>query len=117
MPRLTDRSEMRAVLLVLMVMLAGCDSWVRRYELTEGKDGAYLVDIRTGRVWVNRNNQQRGDKFYPVEILKDSSVMAPLNKLGKLDQDFNNKGSGFNFKNQYSYKPNTWSDFFEGLGQ
>ena len=118
MPRLTERREMRTTILFLMVLLAGCDDYgARRYELTEGKDGAYLVDIRTGRVWV-KNSDPTGGAFYPVKILRDSSEQAPLNQLASNDREFKHMyKDGYRTSNQYSYKPNTWSDLFQGLGK
>jgi len=101
---------MRAAIIIVMVLLAGCDfNFERRYELTEGKDDVYLLDTKTGRVWVRTE-----ETFHPVAILKDSSGMTRLNMLGEIDQQRRSR-----IKDQFSYNPNTWSwsDFFQKLRQ
>jgi hypothetical protein len=108
---------MKAVLLILMVFLAGClagcdGSGPGRYQLVAGSAAnddrytvMYLLDTKTGRVWKQYAVSVSG--FYPEYILRDSSTVAPLNKeRGHRDDQFQ--------RENYSYEPEPWSwrDFF-----
>lgn len=101
---------MRAVILVVMVLLSGCDDFgPRRYELVSVSTGVYLVDTKTGRVW---KRDTLGDStFVPERFLMDSSPMirSATESLGKDTKTF--------IKDNYSLRPNTWGDFFRGLGK
>jgi len=94
------------VALLGLLLLAGCDGYgPRRYELVSAAGGVYLLDTKTGRVW-----QHESGAFEPQVYLMDSSDLAGLNKGRDAE------GKKF-IKNNYAYQPNTWEDFFQGLGQ
>ncbi len=107
---------MRAVILILIMFLAGCDgSGPGRYQLVAGSAAnddsytiMYLLDTKTGRVWKQYAVSPSG--FYPQYILKDSSTVAPLNKeRGHRDHQFK--------RENYSYEaePGSWRDLFRGF--
>jgi hypothetical protein len=103
-----------ATVLLLMVLLAGCDGFnSRRYELTivvpaewqTERYGAYLLDTKTGRVW----RQVSDGTFRPQMIMMDSAILAPLATDGW------NKENTRVDRLHYSYEPNKKKDFFSGL--
>ena len=96
---------MRAIFLGLMVLLAGCDDFgPRRYELITASGSVYLLDTKSGRVWAKTSIA-----FEPMWIMRDSRSEADLNDV-LLRPAFKN-----DFEESFSYKPNTWGDFFRGL--
>ena len=101
---------MRAVILVLMMLLVGCDGYgTRRYELISASTGIFLLDTKTGRVW--KRDTIGDNNFEPVVFLMDSSPMTKK-AIESLDQET----SKF-IKENYTIQPNSWKDFFQGLGK
>lgn len=101
---------MRKILFAIVVLLAGCDSWDRRYELSQGPQGVYLLDVKSGRVWSKQADGFSGsDIFTPMEIVKDSSFLRGRNTTDREMRKF--------IRENYKVEPNTWGDFFQGLGK
>lgn len=74
---------MRVVVLVAMVLLGGCNGApvsTGRYQLATraGEDTVYLLDTRTGRVWVKGGSENNGSIFMPVAVMKDSSSLTHI---------------------------------------
>jgi hypothetical protein len=99
---------MKKLILIVMVLLAGCNDYgPRKYELIAVSGSVYLVDIRTGRVW---EKDLVSGAFEPKMVMMDSSLLVQMEKV----KDSDTKKF---LRENYTYQPNTWRDFFRGLGK